>query len=199
MDPLATLITLVGLICNWKQERGSQDQEKFQSFILWLENHNFQNLKSAILESGDLTRELNDLLRSDIASLGQKLDLLGDAVAAISTRIQGISGLAGALGEKSVGLSDQACAILIWFHSAGSDRYIVFHHPGQTPSPYRLYAPRGGSIYPSESQFFPDDMAALDRFGYIHLVDHTGDGNPIYAITRAGGRFAVQLSEAPPT
>lgn len=50
--------TLVGLICNWKQERGSQATDRYQDFMLWLSHHHHDNLRERIFESDELQREL---------------------------------------------------------------------------------------------------------------------------------------------
>ena len=76
--------TLVGLICNWRQERAVVAGDKFQDFLTWLTNHNFQELRSLIVDSSELQRELHQLLRLDSAELSKKLDFVA---ARLSSRI----------------------------------------------------------------------------------------------------------------
>lgn len=196
-----TLATIVGLICNWKQEKGSQDQDRFQSFITWLSNHNFNDLKERIFESDDLQRNLNDLLRSDLTEISAKLDTLCSGLSALALRIEGVSGLAESLraadGEK---LSVQACAILKIFADSEADE-MIYRTPGFVGgrSHVELYLVGGtqGAIHPDEPRFVSNDLESLCLLGLLSPHGHTGDGYPILVLTRSGARFAAQLAAVP--
>src|SRR5947209_7909333 len=111
----AIFATLVGLICNWRQERAAVATDRFQDFLTWLTNHNFQELRSLILESADVQRELNELLRQDTALLSEKLDFACVALSSISDKIEALAPLARALHASAEALSSQAIAILKHF------------------------------------------------------------------------------------
>lgn len=69
MNPLeasAFLTTLVGLICNWSQERSGQAEDRFQDFMVWLSHHHFEGLRERIFDSDELQRELTSLLQQDL-------------------------------------------------------------------------------------------------------------------------------------
>jgi hypothetical protein len=73
IEASSILATLVGLICNWKQERGAQATDRFQDFMVWLSHHNFEDIRERIYASGELQRELATLLQQDFTVLGTKM------------------------------------------------------------------------------------------------------------------------------
>ena len=67
MDPLTaatTFATLVGLICNYRQEKGGRKALDHQKFIEWLEYHRHEELKNLIVNTAALQNELNNILKS---------------------------------------------------------------------------------------------------------------------------------------
>jgi hypothetical protein len=87
LEASTLLATLVGLICNWKQERGSQATDRYQDFMLWLSHHHHDNLRERIFESDELQRELNSLLQQDLSVLGIKLDTIAGAISAVANKL----------------------------------------------------------------------------------------------------------------
>ena len=193
MTPLeasSIFATLVGLICNWRDERGREPTDKFQDFITWLTSHNFHALKERIFESDELQRQLNDLLRQDFGSLSTKLDTVSSAISAISDKIDSFGQVGRALRTATESVSEQAIAILKVFDHFQAQRMIVFDFP-----PCLGFLPGGRSINVGEARFLETDVAALAGCGLIELVDHNGSGNPIYGLTRAGARVASSVSD----
>lgn len=198
MTPLeasSIFATLVGLICNWKQERSGVATDKFQDFLTWLTNHNFQALRAHITESSEVQHELHELLREDSAALAEKLDLVCTSLSALSDRIDGLAALSRALRAPADALSDQAAAVLQYFERSGDTQMIFFN----SRRPAALgFVPSGRSISVGDTRFLDDDVTTLEAFGFIRVVRHNDSGQPIYALTRAGSRFAAQLPSAPP-
>ena len=87
LEASTLLATLVGLICNWKQERGSQATDRYQDFMLWLSHHHHDSLRERIFESDELQRELHSLLQQDLSVLGIKLDTIAGAISAVANKI----------------------------------------------------------------------------------------------------------------
>jgi len=199
MDPItgaSLFTTVVGLICNWKQERDSTSQNHFNDFLLWLENHNFQALKERIFESNELQQNLTALLQSDIATVSEKLNSVCDAVNAVASKIDGLAGVGASLIGQSDLLSDQACEILKLFADAiDSDRMIVRRTTFiGSPPVVEFWLIPGRTVFGVDSpRFATDDVAVLDQLGFISFAGHTGDGFPMYALTRSGERFAAHL------
>lgn len=199
MDPITSasiLTTVVGLICNWKQERDSTSQDNFNDFIVWLENHNFQAIKERIFESEELQRDLSDLLRSDIASISTKLDLVCDAVSAVSSKIDGLADIGTSLESTSDLLSDQACEILKLFADASDADRLILRRMAFIGEPARVefwLTPGGRAFAVDSPRFANDDVDALAALGFIRHVGFTNDRMPMYALTRSGQQFAAQL------
>ena len=102
------LATLVGLICNWKQERGAQATDRFQDFMVWLSHHHFESLRERIYASEELQRELTALLQQDFAVLGTKMDVITGAISAVADKIDSLSQVGRAIGIDGEALSEQA-------------------------------------------------------------------------------------------
>lgn len=67
MDSLTiatTFATLVGLICNFRQEKGERKALDHGKFIEWLEYHRHEELKNLIVNTAALQAEVDSLLRS---------------------------------------------------------------------------------------------------------------------------------------
>ena len=192
MNPLeasSLLATLVGLICNWKQERASQATDRFQDFMTWLANHHHDQLRDRIFASDELQRELHSLLQQDLSVLGSKLDTLAGAISAVANKIDSLSQIGRAVGADIEALSDQAVALLKAFEQSGDGRIIVF---GQELG--CRFTPSGGSFTVVEPRFLEADVEALAELGFVELVDQNRSGCPIYALTRSGSRFALSFS-----
>ena len=189
IEASAILATLVGLICNWSQERSGQAEDHFQDFMVWLSHHHFEGLRERIFDSEDLQRELTSLLQQDLSVLGSKLDTIAGAISAVADKIDSLSQVGRALGTDIEALSDQAAEVLKILDQMAASRMVVFDH-----EPVCLFLPNRLSVTFSDARFLETDVAALESMGFIRLVDQNKSGNPIYAITRTGSAFAATLT-----
>ena len=185
MEPIIAanyLATLVGLICNWKAERGSAAADKFQDFLNYLLVHHFEILRSEILASRDLQSQLETLLSQDLGFISEKLNLVCQGLSSLSDKVDALAPLVRSLGATTEELSDQAMSILKVLEQSGSTRAIMFRdgeHFGLLP--------HGGQFGFSEApRFIVEDMEALVAFGLLNLVEYNNSGDPIYSITRRG-------------
>jgi hypothetical protein len=190
LEASSIFATLVGLICNWRDERGRASKDKFEDFITWLTNHNFHALKDRIFESEELQRQLTEMLRQDYDTLSEKLDSLTGAISAISDKIDTFGEVGRALRTSTENVSIQALAILKCFDASEAPRMVVFEHP-----PSIWFVPKGASIKVGEPRFLETDVRSLACCGLIEHVDYNKSGNLIYSITRAGARIAALLPD----
>ena len=184
--------TLVGLICSWKQERSEQATDRFQDFMVWLSHHHFEELRERIFDSEELQRELTALLQQDLSVLSSKLDTITGAISAVADKIDRIGQVSRALGADTEALSEQAVALIKAFEESGDGRIIVF---GQELG--CRFVPSGRSFHVIEARFLEADVEALATMGFVELVDLNSSGKPIYALTRPGSRFALNLAHKP--
>lgn len=196
MNPIeasSLLATIVGLICNWSQERAGQSEDRFQDFMVWLSHHHFEGLRERIFDSEELQRDLASLLQQDLSVLGSRLDTIAGAISAVADKIDSLSQVGRALGTDTEALSDQAAVVLKVFDHMGASRMVVFDH-----RPEVRFMPSGQGIQFAEGRFLETDVAALESLGFIRMVDRNKSGNPIYAITRSGSAFAASLTALGP-
>jgi len=188
MDPL-TLATIVGLICNYRQEKGARAQLDYQQFMGWLESHRHDELKNLISQTHHLQSEVDALLRQDHAQLARQLGTIETMLAQILSRMDGFAGLARVVHPEST-LSDQALEILRQFADSGTDLMLTLDfHEG---THFAFPPGSGGALQPwkpGEPRFFEDDMETLCQLGFIR-PDH-GQAEPAYRLTRAGAQYVA--------
>ncbi len=164
--------------------------DKFQDFLTWLANHNFQELHAQIIDSSELQKSLNDLLRQDNAKLAEKLDVACSLLSSIYDRIETLAPVVQALNAPTDALSLQATEILKYFSDCGAEKMLVYR---KFDKPVIVFLPRGQQISGKESRFLLNDISNLEATGLIQLVDHNSSGEPMYGLTRAGETFASEL------
>ena len=94
MDPMtiATLnATIVGLLCNFRQERRDRKDLSRREFTEWLEARHREDLKEFIIRSTELPSEIDRLLKEDMEEL---LKATGQMHAALSALPRSVDGLA---------------------------------------------------------------------------------------------------------
>lgn len=191
MSPIeasAVFTTLVGLICNWKQERASQAADRYQDFMAWLLQHNFNDLSERIYKSEELQHDLASLLRQDLSVISSKLDTIVGSLSAVADKIDSLSQVSRSLGADTEALSEQATEILKIFDQTRASRMI---HSLMLHACVFDNTPMGCD----DARFLASDIASLEMLSFIRLIDHNNSGDPIYAITRQGSVFAQQLPE----
>lgn len=186
-----TLATLVGLLCNWKQERGSVAQDRFQDFITWLEQHHFNDLKLRITSSEELQRELNSLLRDDVASLAAKLESISSGIAEIGSKLDHFEALVGLLGAASHELSDQAIAVLHTFYSTEGATCFQLGYLGPDDDVH-IFIPGIQDLQVKEPRFLIAEIEALCRLGFLKSRE-AGADQVEYHLTRSGAAYAKQV------
>lgn len=190
LDPASLaqgLSTVVGLICNFRQERGSAEALDHRKFIEWLEYHRHEEIKNLILRTHNLPREIDDLLRRDQTEILRRLAALDEVFATVLSRLEGFSGLVGALAPGA-GISEQAMKILVSFAESDADLLILMDIQGQ---PVLCFAPGTGKDI-EEPRFLPDDLNTLAAYG---LFSTEFGENPMFRLTRNGAKYAKLLKE----
>lgn len=188
IEASATFATIVGLICNWKNERAAQATDRYQDFMAWLVQHNFNDLNDRIFASEELQRDLSKLLSQDLSVISSKLDTIVGSLSAVADKIDSLSQLSHTLGVDTAALSEQATRILKIFDQLQANRmiYSTFFHQC-------IYDNRPESF--DDKRFVLSDIQALEKMNFIRHVDQSNSGEPIYSITRQGSAFAQQLPD----
>jgi hypothetical protein len=191
IDPLTastTFATVVGLICNYKQEKDSPHRD----FMEWLVYHRHEDIKNAISCSQALQDDVNRLLREDHAQILEKLNLINDVLTQVLSKVSGFEVLAAELGN-SAKPSPQALTILVLFYHSNARQFVHIENPDQL-----LLLPGNRTILVKDSRFLQDDLKKLREFHFIDASDYALDGRPIYSLTRLGAEFAKNTNFEPP-
>jgi hypothetical protein len=181
-----TFATIVGLICNFKQERREEKALDREAFLLWLEDHKHQDLKEFILRSNEISAEIDHLIKADTQTIISKLEKIDSVLVTILGNIDGLQGMAHALSPNGR-LSEQAINILRQLVNSTSDEFGRIPYMGGVDYPMTS----GGEIQITEPRFADDDLNVLTSLGLLNYRMSDG-GTEFYGITRD----AVRLIEA---
>ena len=186
MDPLTaagTFTTIIGLVCNYRQEKGDQETLDHQKFIEWLEYHRHEEIKNLICTTNGLLPEIDKLLRADHAVVMEKLGAINTTLATLTSHVAEFRGLTLNL-VTGTELSDQAISILRQFVKSNAEYF--FKHEWDGKFALRLW--KSGHIDYQEPRFVDDDLDKLVSAGLL-AEDYGTSGRKIYKITRSSFRF----------
>ena len=192
LDPTTaanTLATVIGLICNWKAERGAAAADKFQDFLTYLTDHHFEALRSDIAASQNLQVQLRGLLTLNLAAMSEQLNAVSQGIAALSGKLDAMAPLARAIGASGEGLSEQASQILKVLEQTDSTSMV--EEPGGGGAFQFLPSSMGISF--SETRFISSDLDALENLGMIKRSWTPDPSIKLYEITRFGAQYAAKL------
>jgi len=190
MDPLTlstSFATIVGLICNFKQENKKNKNLNTQEFVKWLEYHHHDELKEAISENQELAQEINKVLREDHELIISKLNKIDSILAGLASNFNEVKGLVHVLNPYSQ-ISEQAISILKQFVHSGSDEFFKDDSFGGSS----LNLSPSGPIEIEDERFLNDDLNTLVEFGFLHLR-FSSSGTEFYGITRNAVCFIEAL------
>jgi hypothetical protein len=182
--------TLVGLLCNFRQEKGNSESLDHRKFIEWLEYHRHEELKNLIVNTTAWRTEVDNLLRSDHATMFQKLDRIGEILVGLMSRLDDFKGLALAVAPNAE-LSDQSISILRQFVQSGADYFFYLNYGGDQ---FSLGIPNGNQFEVTEMRFIGDDLDKLVGLGLL-TVELNSQGDPLFHITRSAVRFLKVVDE----
>ena len=191
-EAATTFATLVGLVCNFRQEKGEREALDHRKFIEWLEYHRHEELKQLIVNTAALRTEVDNLLRSDHALMLQKLDCIGEILVSLLSRLDEFRGLALAVAPNA-DLSEQAILFLRQFTASDADGLYYSDYGGGQFS-LILLGGSGEQMSITEPRFIRDDLDKLTALGLL-TVEYNSEGNPIYHITRNAVRFVKALGD----
>ena len=187
MDPFTTtLITIIGLISIFKQERKAKEDQNKEAFISWLEEHRHNDLKEFILRTKDVPGAIDKALQEDHEIIIDKLKVIDELLATFLSHIKGIKDLTAAIYPNTE-LSEQAISILRQFIKSKAEE--LYYYPfGQQN--YLQFVNVEGSIDIEDLRLLGDDMNTLEELGFLR--SRYSDTGTFYGITRN----AIKLIEA---
>jgi hypothetical protein len=192
MEPITTasaFATIVGLICNFRQERGAQEVLDHQQFIQWLNAHGLEAQKAFLLQNTNLLAEVDKLLREDRKLMLEKLDAIHATLANLLANVAEYRDLALSV-LPNAGLSAQAVSILRQFVNSNSQYFVFIDH--DFGSGLRLQ--EGKQMEYTEPRFLKDDLENLAALGLL-TREFNGSNYDTFHITRNASRFIAAITE----
>ncbi len=104
MDPItavSTYASIVGLVCNFKQEQKNRHDLTTKDFMAWLDSQRLQELKDFIIRSTELPSEIDKLLKQDTEVILSKVSEMRDALASLPDRVEGLTQVIQSTHEQS--------------------------------------------------------------------------------------------------
>jgi len=194
VDPFTattTFATLIGLLCNFRQEKGDREALDHQKFSEWLQHHRHEELTNLISNTAALRTEIDSLLRSDHAQMIQKLDQIGAILLRLLSRVDQFRGLAVAIAP-SIDLSEQAISILRQLVNSGCESFHYSNFGGGDFCLQILGKDEGIGI--TEVRFLEDDLNQLTELQLL-TPKYSSQGDPIFHVTRNAIRFIEVVDE----
>jgi hypothetical protein len=194
MTPVETasyFATIIGLICNWRTERGTQTIDQFGDFLSYLLQHHFEGLHDEIAHSQELQIRLRDLLSKDFAFISEKLDLISEGMVCLASKMDALSPLAGAFHATGESLSNQALGMLKAFDVSQAHEMVWSGGSG-----FKLTGK--GGFHVIEKRFASADVQALLDHGFIKKNPVDNSLWQFFSLTRLGSRYAKELPSLPP-
>jgi len=192
LDPLSaafTFSTVVGLIGQFRSERGATDQSDFNDFLVWLNKSNYQNLRASLEENRGALDAVRILLSEQHEALLGKLDSIDNALAAFASSYDGFRELSLAIKPVSQ-LSEGALSILAQFEESGASKILE----GQTyDGPYLLYLDGQGSMEIPDKRFMEDDLGVLVGLGLLRRR-YDDKGQNVYVFTRQASELIRRVN-----
>lgn len=193
MEPLTiatAFASIVGLICNFKQERQSNKQATKDEFIDWLDKHQHYQIKEYLVKNTSLCQAIESLLMQNHEIVLEKLEFIGEQLSFLLSHIEGFNQIVSAI-NPSCQLSDQALSLLNQLNNSTASEMLKLDRGLNYDTTLILLCPGGGGLNIDEPKFLKDDLSVLVSLGLL-ILNYNSKGNEVYTITRN----AVKLLEA---
>jgi len=171
---------IVGLLVQFKSERGEQAKLEYQEFMEWLANAHHEETKNLLELNTQATIYIKALLNEDHRVFKEKLEKIDTALAAFSSAIDGFDGLAKTIKPNSQ-LSAQAISVLKQVDASGASKFLeVSFLEGDK----YLFLDAEGGLLIEDSRFIADDLRILVENGLL-MKGYNSRGETMYSYTRA--------------
>jgi hypothetical protein len=185
---IAEFATIVGLLSAFSSGRTGQKHLELSEFLVWLSEHNHDDVKQSIEANQATTISIKSILNRGLDDVHEKLDLISERLAILASRSDGIESLAIAYAKESI--SDQALEILKLMENNGTEYFLLSNELGATQQ--RLVLAPGPNHLCPETRFFQDDLRLMVDLGLL-VVRQNSRGDPMYYYTRAASELVWSI------
>jgi len=183
MDPLTgagAFATIVGLICNYKNEKQAISPDEYKAFVEWLQNKHHTEVIKYLEVNSRAVESIKQFLAEDNKVIIQKLEAIDAVTAKIASGIEGLAEIARAVRPNQE-LSRQCINILKQLNdSLGS--YFLELNTGIHPT-FLIIDGGQKQLRYDEPRFIEDDLRTLVELGLLRL-EYNKQGCRIFYLTR---------------
>lgn len=195
MDPLSlasTFATLVSLLGQFKSGRDTASGNSYDEFMQWLATNNHSELKSLVEANHATTIGIKAILHQNQEWLKDSLERIDNALAAVTSSMEGFSDLGRSLRPDAV-LSEQAISILEQIEETNASKVMLLHFLSEGIVLMPMGG-TGGQIEISEPRFFEGDMQSLVDAKLL-IPGRSPQGKLTWTFTRAASAFVKARSK----
>tara|TARA_R110001583_G_C5586309_1_gene403350 strand:+ start:688 stop:1257 length:570 start_codon:yes stop_codon:yes gene_type:complete len=171
---------IVGLIGQYRSEKGGQAQLEYNDFMKWLAKAQHSEMKNILESNSNVATSIKSLLDQDHETFKEKLDKIDAAVTAFASNIEGFGSLARAVNPDAV-LSDQSISILEQFEESGATKVLELKMYGGAQY---MFIETSGGLEVIDPRFIEDDFHTLLECGLLRH-EYNSKGDNLYIFTRA--------------
>lgn len=184
-DNAPQFATIVGLICNYNQERGGKETLSAPNFLVWLEEHRHESTKQLLEANQNLLNSLYPIFQANQDDLLNQFEFVNKTLAQILSKIDIFEDAAKKFVPNSV-LSEQAFNILKVLDESRVNQLDVTSRFGTGITANIGHEP----FNITDSKFLKDDIATLLHIGYLIRKSDTDQS---YNLTRNGAEFVKNV------
>lgn len=186
---VAEFATIVGLLSAFSSGRTGNKQIELSEFLVWLAEHNHEDIKQSIEANQATTVGIKAILNRGLVDVHEKLDAISERLAILASRSDGVEALALAYVQESI--SDQAIEILKLMEENNSEYFLLSN--AISAKQQRLVLSPGPNYLCNETRFFQDDLQLMVGLGLL-VVRHNSRGDPVYYYTRAASKLVRSIA-----
>jgi hypothetical protein len=181
--------TIIGLISAFISGRKLEEQIELSEFLVWLSDHNHDEIRSVIESSHATSISIKALLNRGLSDINQKLDAISGQIATLSSRNIALKELAATFARESI--SEQSIKILALMRDNQSEFFLVSKTISSKEK--RLVLAPGPNHICNEPQFLEDDLVQMTSLGLL-VQKSNSQGEPMYCFTRAASKLLESLA-----
>lgn len=191
MDPLSaalTFSTIVGLIGQYRSEKGGRAQSDFNNFLVWLSETQHEDIREQLEKNQQAVGAVKALLEQQQDALMERLDSIDSLLVSVTSAFSDFRELGVALRPNSA-LSSNALSILRQFESSGGSKLLE----SRTYDGTRLmFLDVQGIIEIEDERFLEDDLRTLVDLDLLRH-DLNAKGENIYIFTRQASELIRRI------
>ena len=188
MNPLSiagAFATIIGLLCNFKNEQRTASENEYNSFIKWLIEKKHDQVIEFLKENSSLSESIKAFLNENNEIIMRKLNSIDEIVSNIASNIEGLSEIVRAI-NPNLRISEQCISLLKQLDESGASSFMEVKD--RRNKYLQLHDGGSGDIHFEEPRFLEDDLNTLVEYGFLRL-EFIGSGSRVFHLTRQAVEF----------